>query len=106
MPIGGFFRRAMFAIRFGDPNLFLSNLITPQSRIIYMRNVVQVAQHAAPFLSIDAHPYAAVIDGHIDWVLDGYTTTDQYPYSQNANTQLVPTRQRAALAPTTTCATR
>ena len=42
--LGGFFRRAMFAIRFGDLNLILSNLITPQSRIIYMRNVVQIAQ--------------------------------------------------------------
>ena len=88
--MGGLFRRAMFAIRFGDPNLFLSNLITPTSRIIFVRNVVQIAQRAAPFLSIDAHPYAVLIDGQINWVLDGYTTTDQYPYSQNANTQLVP----------------
>ncbi len=90
VPLGGFFRRAMFAIRFGNLNLILSNLITPQSRIIYMRNVVQIAQQAAPFLSIDSHPYAADIGGHIDWILDGYTTTDQYPYSQNASTQFVP----------------
>jgi uncharacterized protein len=90
VPVGGFFRRLMFAIHFGDPNLLLSNLITEQSKIIFMRNVVQIAQHAAPFLSIDAHPYAAIVNGHIDWILDGYTTTDQYPYSQNASTQLVP----------------
>jgi uncharacterized protein len=90
VPLGGFFRRLMFTIRFGDLNLILSNLITPQSRIIYMRNVVQIAQHAAPFLSIDDHPYAAVVGGHVDWILDGYTTTDQYPYSENASTQLVP----------------
>ena len=95
----------MFAIRFGDLNLILSNLITPQSRIVYMRNVVQIAQQAAPFLSIDAHPYAAVIGGHVDWILDGYTTTDQYPYSQNA----APSSSRATRAcrrRTTTCATR
>ena len=91
MPIGGFFRRLLFSIRFGDPNLLLSSDINQQSRIIYMRNVVQIAQHAAPFLSIDAHPYAAIVQGHVDWILDGYTTTDQYPYSQDANTQLVPT---------------
>jgi len=90
VPIDGFFRRAMFALRLGDPNILLSNLITSQSRIIFVRNVVQIAQRAAPFLSIDAHPYAVLIGGHIDWVLDGYTTTDQYPYAENANTQLVP----------------
>lgn len=89
--MGGVFRRLMFAVRFGEPNLFFSNLITPSSRIMFVRNVVQIAQRAAPFLSIDAHPYAVVVDGHVDWILDGYTTTDQYPYSQNASTQLVPT---------------
>ena len=88
--MGGFFRRFMFFVRFGDLNLLLSNLVTPQSRIIYMRDVVQIAQQAAPFLSIDSHPYAAIIDGRLEWILDGYTTTDQYPYSQNASTQLVP----------------
>lgn len=88
--MGGLFRRFMFAVRFGDANLFFSNLITPNSRIMFVRNVVQMAQRAAPFLSIDAHPYAVIVGGHIDWVLDGYTTTDQYPYSQNASTQLVP----------------
>ena len=71
-----------------------------------MRNVVQVAQQAAPFLSIDDHPYAAVIGGHLDWILDGYTTTDQYPYSQNASTQFVPDRTRGSRRRTTTCATR
>lgn len=88
--MGGLFRRFMFAVRFGDANLFFSNLITPNSRIMFVRNVVQIAQRAAPFLTIDQHPYSVVVDGHIDWVLDGYTTTDQYPYSQNASTQLVP----------------
>ena len=88
--LSNFFTRAMFAIRFGDLNLLLSNLITTNSRIIFVRDVVQMAQRAAPFLSIDAHPYAVIVGGHLDWVLDGYTTTDQYPYSQNANTQLVP----------------
>lgn len=88
--LSNFFTRTMFAIKFGDLNLFLSNLITSNSRIIFVRNVVQIAQQAAPFLSIDAHPYAAIVDGHIDWVLDGYTTTNQYPYAQNSDTQLVP----------------
>jgi uncharacterized protein len=88
--MGGVFRRFMFAVRFADPNLFFSNLIEPTSKIMFVRNVVQIAQRAAPFLSIDDHPYAVVVDGQVNWVLDGYTTTDQYPYSQNASTQLVP----------------
>lgn len=88
--MGGLFRRFMFAVRFGAPNLFFSDLITPDSRIMFVRDVVQIAQRAAPFLSIDAHPYAVVVNGTVYWILDGYTTTDQYPYSQNASTQLVP----------------
>ncbi len=88
--MGGFLRRAMLAIHFGDLNLLTSNDITSDSRILFNRNPVQIAQLAAPFLSIDAHPYAVIADGHLDWILDGYTTTSQYPYSQNANTQLVP----------------
>ena len=49
-----------------------------------------MAQKAAPFLTFDDDPYAVVVDGHIDWILDGYTTTANYPYSQNADTQQVP----------------
>ncbi len=88
--MGGFFRRMMMAVHFGDLNLLTSNLITSNSRIMFVRDPVQIAQQAAPFLSIDDHPYAVIADGHVDWILDGYTTTDQYPYSQNADTQLVP----------------
>ncbi len=45
---------------------------------------------AAPFLSLDADPYPVLLNGHIDWVQDAYTTTDSYPYSQNANTSALP----------------
>ncbi len=88
--LNNFFTRAAFALRLGSFDVLVSNLITPQSRIMFVRDVQEMAQKAAPFLSFDADPYAAVVNGHIDWILDGYTTTDQYPYSQNANTQQVP----------------
>lgn len=89
--MGGDFRRLMMAVRFGDPNLFFSSDISSSSRILFVRNVVQIAQRAAPFLSIDAHPYLVVLpNGQVDWILDGYTTTDEYPYSQNAGSQYVP----------------
>ncbi len=88
--MGSFFTKAAFAVRLGDFNLLISDLITPQSRIMFVRTVVGMAQKAAPFLSFDNDPYSAVVDGHIDWILDAYTTTAEYPYSQNADTQQVP----------------
>src|SRR5579875_2074639 len=49
-----------------------------------------MAEKAAPFLSCDSDPYPVLVDGHIDWVIDAYTTTSEYPYSENANTVVVP----------------
>ncbi len=89
--IGGFLRRTAFALRMGDLNLFLSNQITSKSRIIFVRDVTQMAQMAAPFLSWDAHPYAVVANGHVKFILDGYTTTAMFPYSEDASSQNVPT---------------
>jgi uncharacterized membrane protein (UPF0182 family) len=88
--INGFFRRAAFALRLGDFNLLISNLITNDSRIMFVRDIQTMAQKAAPFLSFDADPYAVLVDGHIDWVLDGYTTSSSYPYSQNASDLSLP----------------
>ncbi|HUZ10686.1 MAG TPA: UPF0182 family protein [Acidimicrobiales bacterium] len=88
--VGSFLTKAAFAIRLGDFNLLISDQVTSKSRIIFVRDVQQMAQKAAPFLHFDNDPYAAVINGHIDWILDAYTTTDQYPYSQNADTAQLP----------------
>ncbi|HXZ62397.1 MAG TPA: UPF0182 family protein [Acidimicrobiales bacterium] len=82
-------RRAAFALRLGDLNLLISSQITDQSRIMFVRDPVAMAEKAAPFLTFDQNPYAVVNDGHIDWVVDGYTTTAGYAYSQNADTQQV-----------------
>ena len=83
------FRRAAFALRLGDFNLFISDQITSKSRILFVRDPVAMAEKAAPFLSFDHDPYAVINNGHIDWIVDGYTTTDKYAYAQNANTQQV-----------------
>jgi uncharacterized membrane protein (UPF0182 family) len=82
-------KRAAFALRLGDFNLLISDQITSKSRLMFVRDPVQMAEKAAPFLSFDHDPYAVVNKGHIDWVVDGYTTTNQYPYSENASTQQV-----------------
>lgn len=82
VPIGGFLNELLFAIREGDPNIVLSNLVLSDSRILLYRNVRDRVLRAAPFLSLDSDPYPAVIDGRIKWILDAYTTTEFYPYSQ------------------------
>jgi uncharacterized membrane protein (UPF0182 family) len=87
--LSSIFTRAAFALRLGDFNLLISSQITSKSRIMFVRDPVAMAQKAAPFLSFDHDPYAVINDGHIDWVVDGYTTTANYAYSQNANSQQV-----------------
>jgi hypothetical protein len=83
--------RAAFALRLGDFNLLISDQVTNRSRIMFVRDPVQMAQKAAPFLTFNQNPYAVVdnYNGQIYWIVDGYTTTNQYPYSQNADTQQV-----------------
>jgi uncharacterized protein len=81
IPIGGFFQRALFAWRFRDVNLLISNLIQGDSRIMIYRDITQRVPKAAPFLKFDDDPYTAIVDGRLVWIWDAYTTTDQYPYS-------------------------
>ena len=80
--IGSILRKLAFAVREGDPNLVLSNLITSESSVLIYRNVRDRVLRAAPFLDIDQDPYPAVVDGRLLWILDGYTSTRWYPYSQ------------------------
>lgn len=88
--INGFLRRAAFALRLGDFNLLISNLVTNQSRIMFVRDIGAMASKAAPFLTFDSNPYAVLVNGKIEWVMDGYTTSSQYPYSENAGALQVP----------------
>jgi uncharacterized membrane protein (UPF0182 family) len=88
--LSSFFDRALFALRFSDFNLIISNQISNKSRLIFDRGVQARVSKAAPFLNLDADPYPALIDGHIKWIQDAYTTTANYPYAQNADTGAVP----------------
>jgi uncharacterized protein len=80
--IGGFLNRLAFAVRESDPNLVLSNLVTSDSKILLYRDIRDRVARAAPFLSLDRDPYPAVVDGRTVWVLDGYTTSEWFPYGQ------------------------
>jgi uncharacterized membrane protein (UPF0182 family) len=79
--IGGFFRRALFAYRYRDFNLLISNLINGDSKILINRDLATRVKKAAPFLKYDQDPYAAIVGGRLVWIWDAYTTTDLYPYS-------------------------
>ena len=85
VPVGNVFSRAALALRLGDFNFLISNQITSKSRVLFVRDVRQMAQKAAPFLTFDSQPYAVIANGEVQFVLDGYTTTTQYPYSEDAN---------------------
>ncbi len=89
VPLSSLFKRAAFALRLGDFNLLISSQITDQSRLMFVRDPVAMAQKAAPFITFNQSPYAVINGGHIDWIVDGYTTTANYPYSQNAASQQV-----------------
>jgi uncharacterized membrane protein (UPF0182 family) len=82
IPMTNYLRRLAFAIRFGDTDLLVSNFITPQSRMVMRRNIVERVQAAAPFLQYDSDPYLVATKGKLYWIMDGYTTTDRYPYAQ------------------------
>jgi uncharacterized protein len=75
-------RQAAFAFRFGEPNIFLSNLINGTSRILLHRNVRERVRMVAPFLDLDDDPYPVAVDGRIKWIVDAYTITDMVPYSE------------------------
>lgn len=80
--IGNFGRRIMFALSMGDYKLLLSNEVDNNSRVLYYRNIKQRVQKIAPFLKYDYDPYIVLSEGKLYWLLDAYTTTDRYPYSE------------------------
>ncbi|WP_204331534.1 UPF0182 family membrane protein [Geodermatophilus sabuli] len=80
--IGSFFRQLTFAIYYRERNFLLSSAVNDASKVLYVRNPRDRVEKAAPFLDVDGDPYPAVIDGRVTWILDGYTTSDSYPYAE------------------------
>lgn len=77
-----FVKRLTYALHFRSLEILLSNDITEVSKILYYRNINERAKKIAPFLTFDRDPYSVIANGKIYWILDGYTTSDRYPYSQ------------------------
>jgi uncharacterized membrane protein (UPF0182 family) len=83
--MGSFFRRLVFAYHYRDINLLISGLIDSNSKILINRDIATRVRKAAPFLIYDKDPYTAIVDGHLVWIQDAYTSTDSYPYSQRTD---------------------
>jgi uncharacterized membrane protein (UPF0182 family) len=84
--MNSFLRRVAFAVNFGEYNLFGSRLITENSEMLWVRDVRDRVRKVAPFLHFDADPYPVVTNGEVRWIVDAFTTTNRYPYSETADT--------------------
>ncbi len=80
--LGGIFKRVLFALALGDYKLLLSTDVTPDSQMLYYRNIHDRVPKIAPFLTMDQDPYIVIHDGRLVWMWDAYTTTNMYPYSE------------------------
>ena len=86
VPVGSFWRKLLYAFQFGSMKILLSDDIVGDAKILYRRDIVERATTAMPFLDFDSDPYLMVNDaGQLKWILDAYTTSDAYPYSQRAS---------------------
>lgn len=82
VPIGALGRRLAYAFELGSAKPLISNYFTDRTKIHYHRNILARARRVVPFLRLDSDPYLSLIDGRLKWILDGYTTSDRYPYSE------------------------
>ncbi|MHA7306477.1 UPF0182 family membrane protein [Arthrobacter sp. TMN-49] len=85
--VGNWFNRFMFALKFQSTDLLLTNGVNEESQVLYDRTPEERVAKVAPYLTIDGNPYPAIVDGKVKWIVDGYTTSSQYPYSQQQQLQ-------------------
>jgi uncharacterized membrane protein (UPF0182 family) len=79
VPVGSLINKLMFAVKYQDPNFVLSDLVNTDSKILEVRDPRDRVQKVAPWLEVDGDPYPIVVEGKVLWIVDGYTTTAQYP---------------------------
>jgi uncharacterized membrane protein (UPF0182 family) len=90
-------------MKFREEKILLSSAVNSESRILYDRNPRERVEKVAPWLTLDSDPYPAIVDGRILWIIDGYTSTNGYPYSARttlgeATSDSLTTSQRQVLA--------
>ncbi|MBO9554329.1 UPF0182 family protein [Cellulomonas sp.] len=79
--IGNPWNQLLYALKFGSEQILFSNRVTDASQILYDRDPRERVEKVAPYLTLDGRVYPAVVDGRVKWIIDGYTTSDEYPYS-------------------------
>ena len=85
VPVGSLLNKLIFAVKYGEQRILLSNLINSDSKILFNRNPRERVAKVAPWLTLDGDPYPAVVDGKVTWIIDGYTTSAGYPYSKSTS---------------------
>lgn len=91
IPVGGFLRRLAFSLALHSPNVLLSQLVKPQTKLLMHRQITRRCTKAAPFLWWDVKPYPVLADGRLVWICEGYTFSFSYPYSEGyTQTQQTP----------------
>ena len=85
VPMGGLLNKLLFAIQYQEQRIVLSSLINSESKILYNRSPRERVAKVAPWLTLDGDPYPAIVDGKVKWIIDGFTTSAGYPYSQTTS---------------------
>ena len=85
VPVGSFLNKVVFALKYQEQRILLSNLINKDSKILFERNPRDRVAKVAPWLTLDGDPYPALVNGKILWIVDGYTTSAGYPYSRQTS---------------------
>lgn len=85
--VGDFFNRLVYAAKFQSEQILLSNAINKDSQILYDRQPLDRVKKVAPYLTLDNDVYPAIVDHRLVWLVDGYTTSNAYPYSQSQSLQ-------------------
>jgi uncharacterized protein len=81
VPIGSWLTRSVFAAKYAERNFLFSNVIGDNSRILFNRDPAKRVEAVAPWLTTDTSVYPAIVNKKMVWIVDGYTTLDNYPYS-------------------------
>jgi uncharacterized protein len=80
--IGNWLARSVFAAKFAERNFLFSSVIGPNSKILFNRDPAHRVEAVAPWLTTDSTVYPAIVNKRMVWIVDGYTTLDNYPYSE------------------------
>ena len=95
--IGSLWHKMLFAMKYQEANILLSSRVNSDSKILYVRDPKNRVEKVAPWLTLDGDVYPAVVDGRIVWIVDGYTTSNGYPYSTRSSLEDVTTTSRTTV---------